>query len=223
MIPIRQIAASTVLGCAIVAAAGCSSHERPDAVPMSAQELGTGRGEVTFNAADSGTVYVVDGTRKDVIYTGKVNRGDLVKVDAQDNQVMVNNVTVTERDLLNDHRYNIYFERDRNAMRGDRMADDPNAPQPAGTVIRTDPNARTTVTTDPNTAQPSPPPQAPPPAQQQRTTVTAPDGGKTTITTEPNAVIPPPPPPQPKTTVTTPDGGSVTTDPNTGTTTIREK
>jgi hypothetical protein len=205
---IRQFAASTVLGAAVLLAGGCSSSDRPGSVPVSAQELGSGREEVTFNAANDGTVYVVDDTRKEVLYTGRVKRGDMLKVDAKGNKVTVNNITVTERDLLNDHRFKVFFEP---------------SPEPrtAETTIRTDPNARTTITTDPNAAQPAKTTiTTEQPAAQPKTSVTTdPNTGKTTVTTDPNA----PAQPAPKTTVTAPEGSTVTTDPNTGTTTIKKE
>ena len=202
----RHFAASAVVGAALaVTGAGCASNERPDNVPMTAQEMGTCREEAKFNVAQDGTVYVVDGTIRETIYSGGVKRGDFVKVDSKENRILVNGQTVSERDLLNDHKYRIYFEPSR-----EQTAE-------GQTIIRTDPNARTTITTDPNAAQPvgatvnvhSNPP-TPPPAQPKTSVTTDPDTGRTTVTTDPNA-----PKEAPKTTVIT--------DPETGKTTIKQE
>jgi hypothetical protein len=216
MISIRQFAASAVLGTAMVVAGGCESDTRPDSVPYTATELGAGREVATFNATDAGTVYVVDHTRQEVVYSGRVKQGDMVRVDAKDNRVLVNGSTVTERDLLNDHKYKIFFQPGpETTATGDTVirtspearttiTTDPDA-QPAGTRIITSPDQKTTITTDPNA------PAQPPPPQPKTSVTTDPDTGKTTITTDPNAA----PPPQPKTTITT--------DPETGKTTIRQQ
>ena len=224
----RQIAASAVVGAALaVTGAGCSSSDRPDSVPMTAQEFGSGREEATFNVTQDGTVYIVDGTRKDLVYTGNVKKGDYVKVDAKENEVTVNNRKVTESDLLNDHKYRIYFEPSReqtsatapppqtiiqtNPNARTTVTTDPNAAQPAaGTVIQADPNSKTTVTTDPNA--PHSTTITPAPAQPRTSVTTDPNTGRTTVTTDPNAVTTPE---KEKTTITT--------DPNTGQTTIKQQ
>ena len=164
MVSIRQFTRFAVIGLTMILATGCASSDRPKEVPASAHEYGAGKAEATFTAAYDGTVYVVDDNRKEVIYTGKVNRGDYVKVDAKGNQVTINNQKVTDRDLINDHKYKIYFE----------QAMVPAPEKTSQTTITTDPNAKTTVTTDPNAAQPA------------KTTVTDPNA-KTTVTTDPNS------------------------------------
>ena len=216
MISIRQFAAAAVLGTAVIAG-GCASDDRPGSVPLTARELGAGREVATFNATEEGTVYIVDDTRNDMIYTGRVKKGDNVRVDAKDNRVLVNGAAVTEQDLLNDHKYKIYFEEGPEAARSDRdvnaTVDPDNAAQPAGTRIITSPDARTTVTTDPNAA-------TAPPADR-NTTITTDPNAKTTITTDPQ---PAPRSATPDATVTTPDGDqtTITTDPETGRTTIKQ-
>jgi len=223
MISIRQFAASAVLGTAVLVAGGCASGERAEGVPMTAQELGAGREVATFNATEPGTVYIADDTRKEMVYSGRVKEGDYIRVDAKENKVLVNSMPVTERDLLNDHKYKIYFEPSADPDARATMTTDPEA-QPAGTIIQTDPNARTTVTTDPNAPvqQPQQQQYQQPPAQQERTTITTdPEEGSTTIQREP--VVPPPP--QSNTTITQPDGQqtTITTDPQSGQTTIRQE
>jgi hypothetical protein len=217
MISIRQFAAAAVFGVAIVAAAGCASSDtRPDGIPLSAQELGSGREEVIFNAPNDGTVYVVDATRHETIYSGRVKKGDHLKVDAKNDKIFVNNVSIKDEDLLADHKFKVYFEPSAEATASDSttiIRTEPGAAQPAGgTVIQTDPNARTTVTTDPNA----------PSAQPKTSVTTDPNTGKTTVTTDPNAPAATPPP-APRTTVTTPEGATITSDPNSGTTTIKKE
>jgi hypothetical protein len=207
MFRFRHFAASAVVGAAL-AVAGCA-HERHEDIPLSAAEIGEGRESVFYNAPYDGRVYVYDATRDEMIYNGTLKRGQMVKVDAKDNKILIDNQTAVEKDLVNDHRYKIFFDKDENAATASEVQ-----PPPAQTTIVTPPGARTSVTTDPN---------AP------RTTITTdPNAPRTTITTDPN-----PPSPQPQTTVqtapnagqttvTTPDA-KVTTDPNTGQTTVQPR
>lgn len=193
---------------AVVAAAlfvgGCA-HDRHDDIPLTAAEIGEGKESVFFNAPHDGRVYAYDATSGDMIYSGDVKRGQMLKVDAKENKVVLDNTTVTERDLVNDHRYKIFFDRDESA---DVAAHSVAPAAPAQTTIVTPPAARTTVTTDPNAPAPA---VAPAPAP--RTTVTTdPNAPRTTIQTAPDA----------RTTVTTP-GATITTDPNTNQTTVQPR
>ena len=194
MIRFRHFAAPAVLGAALLVG-GCA-HDRHEDIPLSASEIGEGKEQVFFNAPYDGKVYVYDATRDEMIYNGELKRGQMIKVDAKKNKVLVDNQTAVEKDLVDDHRYKIFFDKDEAATARETI---PAQPQ---TTIVTPPGARTSVTTDPN---------AP----------------RTTITTDPNAPAVPPPTqiqtaPGSKTTVTTPDA-KVTTDPNTGQTTVQPR
>jgi len=204
MFRFRHFAASAVVGAAL-AVGGCA-HERHEDIPLSAAEIGEGKESVFYNAPYDGRVYVYDATRDEMIYNGTLKKGQMVKVDAKDNKILIDNQTAVEKDLVNDHRFKIFFDKDEEAATASQTV-------PPQTTIVTPPGARTSVTTDPN---------AP------RTTVTTdPNAPRTTITTDPN------PPSQPQTTiqtapnsgqttVTTPDA-KVTTDPNTGQTTVQPR
>jgi hypothetical protein len=208
MIPYRQCAVSTIVGVALLLLGGCASPDRPDEVPISAAPVDESKETVYWTATEDGKIYVVDDDRKQLLYSGEVRRGQTIQVDARANKVMLDNATVTQRDLINDHRYKVYFERETQPPSA-AMQQPPYQPmqqqQPAAaqqqTVITADPNARTTVTTDPNAAQPA------------RTTITTdPNAPKATIQTAPDS----------KTTVTTPDA-TITTDPNAKQTTVQPK
>ena len=196
MFRFRHIAAPAVVGAALLFGGGCA-HDRHDDIPLSATEIGEGKESVFFNAPYDGRVYVYDATRDEMIYNGELHRGQMIKVDAKHNKVLVDNQTAVEKDLVDDHRYKIFFDKDEAATAKETV--------PPQTTIVTPPGAHTSVTTDPN---------AP----------------RTTITTDPNAPAVPPPPtqtqiqtsPGSKTTVTTPDA-KVTTDPNTGQTTVQPR
>ena len=217
MFRFRHFAASAVVG-ATLAVGGCA-HERHEDIPLSAAEIGEGKESVFYNAPYDGRVYVYDATRDEMIYNGTLKRGQMVRVDAKNNKILVDNQTAVEKDLVNDHRFKIFFDKDENAATASEVVQ----PPPAQTTIVTPPGARTSVTTDPNAPRTTiqTDPNAP-----QTTIQTDPNAPRTTITTEP-----PPVPPQTtiqtapdggRTTVTTPDA-KVTTDPDTGRTTVQPR
>ena len=112
MIRFSQFAAPVVAGAALfIGVAGCSSHDRPDEVSPNAATIATGHDLVTATAPHDGTVYVWDATANKMVYTGKVQKGDEVRVDAKKNRVLFNDKVAVERDLINDHNYKVFFER----------------------------------------------------------------------------------------------------------------
>jgi len=133
-----QIAAPVVLGAAMmVGSQGCASDPE---VSADSTMLTEGRRTVTATAPNDGTMTIIDTTRNETIYRGKVEKGDTVRVDAKNNRVMLNDHVALEKDLLNDHRYQIYFDESEF-----READ--TAAHRQGTVIQSAPAAGTTIIT----------------------------------------------------------------------------
>jgi hypothetical protein len=109
MLKFSHFAAPVVLSAGLlVGMTGCA-HDRGD-VPLNAREIGEGTETVSYTAPRDGTVYVKDDTAHKIVYSGKLEKGQMVKVDAKDNKVLVDGRTVTERDLVNDHKYRLYFD-----------------------------------------------------------------------------------------------------------------
>ena len=202
MFRFRQFAAPAVLGAALLA--GCA-HDRHEDIPLSASEIGEGRESVFFNAPYDGRVYVYDATADKMVYNGELKRGQMVKVDAKDNKILLDNQTAVERDLVNDHRFKIFFDKDENAATASQVI----VPPSNTTIVTPAPTAAPSNTTIVTPA---------PPSDSSRTTIqvqpthtdTQP---RTTIQTNPDS---------PRTTVTTPDA-KITTDPETGRTTVQPR
>ena len=195
MFRLSHFVAPAALGAALFIG-GCAA-ERHDDIPLSAAEVDEGRESVTYTAPWDGRVYVYDKNSGDMLYNGELRRGQTVQVDAKDNKILIDNQTAVERDLVNDHRFKIFFDRDENADLARQQM------PPSQTTIVTPPPQQTTIQTAPQQQQPQTTIQVNPqqPSQPQTTIQTAPDQ---------------------KTTVTTPDA-KVTTDPNTGRTTVQPK
>jgi hypothetical protein len=188
MFRLSHFAAPAIVGAALILGSGCASEDRhPADVPLNAQEIGVGREKVTYQAPHDGTVYVYDDTAHRIIYSGKVDRGQTVQLDAKKNQVLVDNQIATREDLINDHKYRVFFDRseqDRAQTSGQTIQIQPGQSTAPQTTITT-PGA--SVTTPNNTTVTVPPPNS------NNTTVTVPppsdSGSQTTVTTPSGTVV----------------------------------
>jgi hypothetical protein len=209
-----QFAAPAILGAALMVG-GCASD--PD-VSADADLLSEGRRTVTASAPHDGSFYIFDKTSSETVYRGKVEKGDTIRVDAKNDRVLLNDDVALTKDLINDHRYQIFFDR-KELSEADmaRYRQDTQGTQ--GTVIQTPAGGTTVITPPPsgsNTTVVQPPP-AP------NTTVVQPPPPPTVVQPPPQprsdtTVIPPPPAPepaqpgtsaQPGTTVVQPDGTTI--------------
>jgi hypothetical protein len=183
MISLSQFAAPAVLGTALFLGVQGCTHDRADEIPASATEISTGTESVTGNAPHKGMFYVWDQTANKMLYVGRADQGDTVRVDAKHNSIYIDDKLVTKRDdLINDHHYKIFFDRaDRDRARSAAYSSEGANTTPGTTVIVPDSNgSRTTVVMPPQTT-------TPPPAQPQPgTTVVVPpsDSSRTTIQRE---------------------------------------
>jgi hypothetical protein len=190
MIRVSHFAAPAVVGAALfVGAAGCASHDRPDEVPDRAGMISEGRESVTATAPHDGTAYVYDDTANKLVYTSRVDKGDNLRVDAKHNRILLNDRLASERDLTNDHKFKVYFDRSDQADKAETAVHregNTTYVQPGasgGATVIQNPNGTSTVVQPPpqqNTTVVQP---APAPAQQQQyqTTPSSTDNRSTTV------------------------------------------
>ena len=110
MFRLSQFAAPAIVGAALFAGAGCASDERPDQVPGNATMISEGSQNVIASAPHDGTVYVWDKNADKMVYTGKVAKGDNIRVDAKHNKVFYNDKLAVETDLTDSHNYRVFFD-----------------------------------------------------------------------------------------------------------------
>lgn len=119
-----RFAAVTVV-VAILFVAGCASN-RPEQVPATATVVAEGDRRLTFEAPADGRVYVWDSDRDRLIYTGNINRNQVLSIDPEHDRVMLDSLPATEHDLDRGNRLQIYylresdFDRDRYERRRER-------------------------------------------------------------------------------------------------------
>jgi len=114
MIRFSRIATPAILSAAMFAGLqGCASANRPDSVPAHAMILSEGKGADTVAAASphDGMVYITDSTDNKLVYSGKVEQGDSIQVNASTDKVLINDRVATDSGLPDSDHYKIYFER----------------------------------------------------------------------------------------------------------------
>ena len=102
----RQIFACSVLGLAL-GVAGCAMNP---AVPPDASLMTSGTTTAKFKPTTDGVVYIVDRTSGNILYQGKVDRGDLVELNAREDHIKIGGNTVADRTLDDGHDFEILFK-----------------------------------------------------------------------------------------------------------------
>ena len=102
-------------------AAGCAP-ERPESVPADARSVAkqAGNNPVNFTAPHDGTVYVYDRSAQQMVYAGRVQRGETLELDPRRDSVRLEGRTVLEKDLRDLNEYQVWFDEE-----GARTAGDP--------------------------------------------------------------------------------------------------
>jgi hypothetical protein len=195
-----QFAAPAILGAALMVGAQGCAHEEPP-VAGTSNMLSEGRKTVTATAPHAGTVYVYDDTSHDMVYSGRVAEGDRVRLDAKNNRVMLNDTVALEKDLINDHRYQIFFDKKELTE-----ADMARYRQGGNTTVITPPASGGNVVVQP--AQPAQPAQTTPPPAGTNNIYVQPAQPAQPAQSPSGATVIPPPPPQSSsgTTVVQPNG-----------------
>jgi hypothetical protein len=82
--------------------------DRPAQVPSAAGLKGEGKDRVEFTANRDGSVWVTDADTKQVVYMGRMLRGQTLVVEPRDNRVAINGQRVYEGNLPN-HDHRVFF------------------------------------------------------------------------------------------------------------------
>jgi len=91
--------------------------DRPAQVPSAASLKGEGKDRVEFTANRDGSVWVTDADTKQVVYMGRMLRGQTLQIQPRDNRLAINGQQVYSGNLPN-HDHQVYF------LAGDPMASD---------------------------------------------------------------------------------------------------
>ena len=107
---LRHIASVAIVSAAsAVFLPGCGS-DMPTQIPSDASLKSEGQGRLTFTAPDDGMVYLYDAHSDRLMYSGKVNRGQVLSVDVDNDRLMLDNKMLMEERLPRANERRIYFE-----------------------------------------------------------------------------------------------------------------
>lgn len=134
------------------------ASDRPAVVPGDAVMVGAGKERVQFTAPGDGDVWVVDASNRELIYSGRVLRDDVVMIDHETDTLTVSGRSVLERkaDFGRD-THEIYFRRGvivpvSPASPRAPVIVEPGVRVPAGALVQSDSADRTQfVATEPGT------------------------------------------------------------------------
>jgi len=105
-----QFAVAVVAGvCISFALTGCS-HDRPESLGSNAVLAAEGNKTLAYTAPSDGIVTVYDTHDDDVLYSGRVKKGDSIVTDIEHDRISINGRTMSQRHLDHLHDHRIYFE-----------------------------------------------------------------------------------------------------------------
>jgi len=104
----RHLVLTLLAGMLAVTAFGCQGRAT---VPQNAHLEQEGTGGLSYTAREPGNLYVLDKTKNEKVFEGKVNTGDQVVVRPDRDQIVVAGNEAHHSDTLHsDHQYQIYFD-----------------------------------------------------------------------------------------------------------------
>ena len=97
--------------CWLCALSGCAA-ERPESVPADARSVArqSGNNPVNFTAPHDGMVYVYDRSANQMVYSGRVQRGETLELDPRHDKVRLEGRPVLEKDLRDLNEYQVWFD-----------------------------------------------------------------------------------------------------------------
>ena len=99
------VAAATFAG-----VSGCTQTGR-GAIPDKAEELTSGKGNLTATATRTGTIWILDETENKLAWSGGVRADDKIEVNASGDRIIVDGRVKGEPNLDPDHRYTIFYRK----------------------------------------------------------------------------------------------------------------
>jgi hypothetical protein len=106
---VRPAAATAVVAVAALLFVACASDRSPD-IPASAQLKEEGNSRLTFATPADGMVYVYDVPSDRILYSGRVEEGETLIVNPQDDKITLDGQPVSQQHLRVGQQYRIFFQ-----------------------------------------------------------------------------------------------------------------
>lgn len=100
----------SLLLCLSLVVSGCATVEAHPEIPGAALMGSEGNGRLTYRAPEAGTIYVYNVPDKQTIYSGRVEAGEMVTVNPNDDRITVDGRIVSEQELDDDTIRRLYFK-----------------------------------------------------------------------------------------------------------------
>ncbi len=113
----RHFAAPVVALCISAGVIGCASEPKAEQVPAGARLAMQGDQQLVYTVQDDGKVYIYDVDDGTLLYSGQVEKGQVVTVDPDEDTIMIDSRLALENDIGAGNRHRIYFKPDRNPDR----------------------------------------------------------------------------------------------------------
>ena len=130
MVKLRNACILMMSSLGMVAAVGCA--ERHNSIPSSARLVAEDQGSKSdFVAPSDGDVFVEDRSANKLLYSGKINEGERLRVDPMDDKLTINGQTVRDQKIRDMNNVRVFFRPERRAdVAGSRTVVVPVQPAP---------------------------------------------------------------------------------------------
>ena len=109
MVTLRTASTALLGSLAIVLVTGCAARHRD--IPSSARMVAEDRaGKIDFVAPDDGEVFVEDNTANKLLYSGKINQGEHLRVNPIKDQLTINNQVVRDQKIRDLNEVRVFFK-----------------------------------------------------------------------------------------------------------------
>ena len=141
----KQITLSAFLGLGL-AVGGCAK-DRHEAIPPSANLVSEAEGDIKYTAPQDGEIYVYDRAEDELIYSGRIRKGETLSLEPEDDEdkIRIETQVVSTEDLKEGNKHRIFFKPASTSESSANLASDS-----AGTVVREE---QTTTVKDASPAQ----------------------------------------------------------------------
>jgi hypothetical protein len=108
----RHFAAPVAALCLGTGLIGCSHEPKADQVPPTASMSVQGDQDLSYTAPRDGEVYVYDASSRKLLYSGHIEKGQVLSVDPEKDKIMIDSKLALEKDIHAGNRHRIYFAPD---------------------------------------------------------------------------------------------------------------
>ncbi|HVX84600.1 MAG TPA: hypothetical protein VH253_07270 [Phycisphaerae bacterium] len=117
---VQTLLAAGLMAAALAAIPGCETMQSK--IPGTAQPVAMGTGNTMYQAGSDGTIYIYDKTWNKIVYTGQVQKGDNVVLDALADKVTIDGKTVVEQIPLGEgSQYEFFLDSSTPTARGEKV------------------------------------------------------------------------------------------------------